>query len=86
MEVVCDLMKGQLYLVGDEVTCLITSNNSNKMLDDTGVVLAWANAQLYCFCSDSKVASFTTLLYNALLRQACCHNYQEEEVWDREAV
>ena len=59
MEVVCDLMKGQLYLVGDEVTCLITSNNSNKMLDDTGVVLAWANAQLYCFCSvsDSKVAS-----------------------------
>ena len=59
MEVVCDLMKGPVYLAGEEVTCLITfSNNSKKTLGDAGVVLAWASAQLNCFCtvSDSKVA------------------------------
>jgi len=59
MEVVCDLLKGPVYLAGEEVTCLITfSNNSTKNLTDQGCVLAWASAQLNCFCtvSDSKVA------------------------------
>ena len=37
MEVVCDLLKGPVYLAGEEVTCLITfSNNSTKTLSDQG--------------------------------------------------
>jgi len=60
MEVVCDLLKGPVYLAGEEVTCLITfyNNTSRPLSSDAGCVLAWASAQLNCFCtvSDSKVA------------------------------
>jgi len=59
MEVVCDLLKGPVYLAGEEVTCLITFyNNSSTSRGDSAVVLAWASAQLNCFCtvSDTKVA------------------------------
>jgi len=59
MEVICDLLKGPVYLAGEEITCRITfSNNSAHTRGDSGCVLAWASAQLNCFCtvSDSKVA------------------------------
>jgi len=56
MEVTCDLVKGPVYLAGEEVTCLITFTNNHQ--GGQGLVLAWASAQLNCFCtvSDSKVA------------------------------
>jgi len=61
MEVLCDLVKGPVYLAGEEVTCLITFSNNTvtTQSSNTGCVLAWASAQLNCFCtaSDSKVAN-----------------------------
>lgn len=43
MEVVCDLLKGPVYLAGEEVTCLITfSNNSTKNLTEQGIKLLYA--------------------------------------------
>merc|ERR1719228_1645236 len=54
MDVTCDLLTGPVYLAGEEIHCLITILNPTN----SPQVLAWASAQLNCFCtvSDSKVA------------------------------
>lgn len=55
METLCELVRGPVYLTGEEVECSIQFTNR----DDKGVVLAWGSAQLHCFCSvsDTKVAN-----------------------------
>jgi len=54
MEVICELVTGPVYLAGEEIVCRITFINQGNAPE----VLAWASAQLNCFCtvSDSKVA------------------------------
>lgn len=55
METLCELVRGPVYLTGEEVECSIKFTN----LEEKVVVMAWGSAQLHCFCSvsDTKVAN-----------------------------
>jgi len=71
MEVRCDLVSGPVYLAGESVACVVTFEN--KSLGGDSVVVAWASAQLNCFCtvSDSKVTQLPLSLQS--------HNEQQRK-------
>jgi len=53
MEISCELLRGPVYLTGEDIECWVKVTNNS----DSGGALAWVSAQLNCFCtvSDDKV-------------------------------
>jgi len=55
MEIKCELVRGGVYLTGEDLECWVIINNTS----DKNETLAWASVQLNCFCtvSDDKVTN-----------------------------
>eukprot|EP00088_Acartia_fossae_P011715 TRINITY_DN15972_c0_g1_i1.p1 TRINITY_DN15972_c0_g1~~TRINITY_DN15972_c0_g1_i1.p1 ORF type:complete len:380 (-),score=61.83 TRINITY_DN15972_c0_g1_i1:340-1479(-) len=55
MEIKCELVRGPVYLTGEDLECWINIKNNS----DKAETLAWVSVQLNCFCtvSDDKVTN-----------------------------
>jgi len=50
MEVSCDLVRGPVYLTGEDISCWVKISNDSE----SAATLGWVSAQLNCFCSVSS--------------------------------